>query len=243
MNEKVDVMWNYIKEMREEMKKQSELFKNGMAEMKKKSELFELGMARLEMKLDTVLLKNLEEKAAVDSEDDSITNPVVSFHSTDAVTEVKADGADSRDAVTEVKEDGADIGELVVQKENSCTEADGIIEVQQVPAQTLETRAPTENVMKRRKRPTVEELKNFFWWLVDTEYERWPLSCILCGGKMHSNMKQLEKHDTGKDRRIALLTCNKFEKLQRYVAAEKLRLATELELDVNSVFFYLQRML
>ena len=31
MNEKVDVMWNYIKEMREEMKKQSKLFKNGMA--------------------------------------------------------------------------------------------------------------------------------------------------------------------------------------------------------------------
>ena len=52
VNEKFDGMWNYIKEMREEMNKQSELFK-------KQSELLNNGMARLEMKLDTVLLKNI----------------------------------------------------------------------------------------------------------------------------------------------------------------------------------------
>ena len=91
--------------------------------------------------------------------------------------------------------------------------------------------------MKRRNRPTVEELKNLFWWLVDTGYERWPLSCIICGVKMHPNLKQVEKHDTGKVHRNGLLTYGNFEKLKRYVAAEKLMLATELGLHVKSVFF------
>ena len=41
MNEKIDVKWSYIKDMREELNNQSELFKNRLA--------------CLEMKLDTVL--------------------------------------------------------------------------------------------------------------------------------------------------------------------------------------------
>ena len=113
MNGKLDSMWCLFKETREEMKKQSELFKNGMAEMKKQSELFENGMARLEMKLDTVLLKNNEEKVAMNPEDDSISNPVVGVHSTDVATEV------------------------IVQNGNSCTEADGIIEVDDVHEQSV----------------------------------------------------------------------------------------------------------
>ena len=41
MNEQIDVKWSYIKDMREELNNQSELFKNRLA--------------CLEMKLDTVL--------------------------------------------------------------------------------------------------------------------------------------------------------------------------------------------
>ena len=202
VNEKFDGMWNYIKEMREETNKQSEL-------LKKQSER----MARIEMKLDTVLLKNIDEKAAMDAKDDSITNAVVSLH--------------SRDAATEVKEDGGDIEDLVVQNENSCTEADGIIEVEEVHVQGLEVRAPGD-VMKRKKRATAEELKNLFWWLVDTGFERWPLGCIVCGVKLHPTLKQVEDHVKGKVHRNGVLSCNDFKKLKRYVAAERLRLAAEL---------------
>ena len=82
------------------------------------------------------LLKNMEDKVAMDSEDDSITNPVVGVHSTDVVTEVKEDVGGIRD--------------LVVQNENSCTEADGIIEVEEVHVQSLQLRAPAEDVVRWR---------------------------------------------------------------------------------------------
>lgn len=216
MNEKIDNIWSFMKEMREDMKEMRE-------DMDKQAEHFKNSFARLEKKLDTALVKNVEEKVGTNYEDDSITAPVAEVHSTETISVEKEDGTETAD--------------VVEQQRKSCEEADAALDAKEVKVQRLELCGSAENVGKESEHPTVEELKKCFWWLVDSTCKRFPLTCIICGGKMHPNLKQLHKHAEGEKHRNGLLACNNFKKLQGYVAAEKLRLAAELGLDVNAVFF------
>ena len=276
MNEKIDNMWSVIREMNEEMKKQSELFKNGLV--------------RLEKKFDNAFLMNVKQKAETDYQDGCVKSPVLSVHSTDVVTEVKEDATETADVVeqkvnscsdegdgvleaedvkkegfglsdsaenffkgslvptveqlmttdvlTEVKEEANETTNVVEQEVKSCTEAtDVVVEAKDVKQEGFELCDSAENVVKGSQLPTVEELRNRFWWIVQTQCERWAFSCIICGGRFFRSTKHLERHDKGTPHCSGLLSCNTFSKLKGYVAAEKKRLTKELDLDENDVFF------
>ena len=85
----------------------------------------------------------------------------------------------------------------------------------------------------------IDELKEIYWWVTDSEdpnSPRWPIRCIVCDVKLQAQMLSLSDHDNGGKHKNKVLKTNDPILLKNFVKCARTKLAQNLKLNVNAVY-------